>query len=149
MTTLTHEPNDGCGMCVFFSERGRDRCEAVPERVERPESGRRVLLETNPAPDWCPLRAGPVVVCSPPMGPAVKVRLAPQWPSDSPWDITYAKPSGAPKEYAALGPSLYGEGKVTAAYRAARERFPGVALEVVGRPDLGEYIVEIRPREGE
>ena len=185
MTTLTHEPNEGCGTCVFFSERGQDRCEAVPERVGWPASGRRVLLETSPAPEWCPLRKGPVVVLPPTVpnctathtwagglvvqerrwpggalvmweegraeapGPTVKVRLAPPWPSDPPWDITYAKPSGAPKEYAAFGPSLYGEDKVTVAYRAARERFPGVALEVVERPDLGEYIVEIRPREGE
>lgn len=60
MRTLHHDPESGCGECLFFSERGRDRCEvfATPGVGH---TGRR-LHDTHTAPEWCPLRSGSVLV---------------------------------------------------------------------------------------
>jgi hypothetical protein len=64
---IMHEPEDGCGGCPFLAadDDGLPACGA--------ETWRRIwpVLEGLPdtAPEWCPLRAGPVVVEQPQYDP--------------------------------------------------------------------------------
>lgn len=49
----------GCTRCPFHAEiDGLHRCQVVAEAGRRP----RTVWQTAPAPDWCPLRSGPVTV---------------------------------------------------------------------------------------
>lgn len=56
--TLTHDPNRGCLWCPLSSDR---TCEATPSEGER--DGRPLeAWDEYSAPDWCPLRQGPVTI---------------------------------------------------------------------------------------
>ena len=67
MTTLTHEPGEGCGDCPFFGDEF-DTCQAVV--CGKHPDGRPLLVESSPevprprAPSFCPLRSAPVTVRS-------------------------------------------------------------------------------------
>lgn len=54
---LRLDPNEGCGGCPFYAySGGRDACHA------RGDSRSLLQMPEKPAPQWCPLRAGRVVV---------------------------------------------------------------------------------------
>lgn len=54
-TIITHDPDEGCAACPFGYRERTWWCAALP--THKPAGN-----GVGPAPSWCPLRSGPVVV---------------------------------------------------------------------------------------
>lgn len=66
MLTLRHDPESGCVECPFANDEAGAVCQATTRDLggDAWEWARRVDggLMPTPAPEWCPLRSGSVVV---------------------------------------------------------------------------------------
>lgn len=63
--TIEHDPETGCSWCPFYSDEMGQACGAVPLHRDGLIGYGGTPLGTEydvPAPSWCPLRSGAVVV---------------------------------------------------------------------------------------